>query len=191
MVAPLCDCCCSELCNHSHMTRSELINRLAVHFPMLAAQDAEKSVTLILDAIARVLARGSRVEIRSSGVLSQPIDRPESVEIQSPASWSAFPQSRFCVSRRGRSYEAALIGPPLPVVTEICLSSQCQIVVVLNGPRSAMTGRSRHFSKAAVRAFAVCICATFPCAAFRANLMLYKMPLDGRRPLYSKGVSRE
>jgi integration host factor subunit beta len=69
MVAPLGDCCRSELCNHSHMTRSELINRLAVHFPMLVAQGAAKLVTLILDAIARVLARGSRVEIREFGSL--------------------------------------------------------------------------------------------------------------------------
>ena len=51
------------------MTRSELITRLAAHFSTLLVEDAENSVTLILDAIASAVARGNRVEIRGFGSL--------------------------------------------------------------------------------------------------------------------------
>jgi integration host factor subunit beta len=49
------------------MTKSELISRLAERFPQLLAKDAELVVKIILDAMAKSLARGERIEIRGFG----------------------------------------------------------------------------------------------------------------------------
>ncbi|HRQ04402.1 MAG TPA: integration host factor subunit beta [Nitrosomonas halophila] len=49
------------------MTKSELISRLAERFPHLLAKDAELVVKIILDAMARSLSRGERIEIRGFG----------------------------------------------------------------------------------------------------------------------------
>ncbi len=49
------------------MTRSELIERLAERFPQLVAKDAEFAVRAILEAMARTLAAGQRIEIRGFG----------------------------------------------------------------------------------------------------------------------------
>jgi|LNFM01.1.fsa_nt_gb integration host factor subunit beta len=49
------------------MTKSELIARLAAHFPQLGAADAELAVKMILDAMARSLSQGERIEIRGFG----------------------------------------------------------------------------------------------------------------------------
>jgi integration host factor subunit beta len=44
------------------MTKSELIGRLAERYPQLVAKDAEFAVRTILDAMARTLAEGRRIE---------------------------------------------------------------------------------------------------------------------------------
>ena len=49
------------------MTKSELIDRLAAHYPQLVAKDAEFAVRTILDAMARTLTEGRRIEIRGFG----------------------------------------------------------------------------------------------------------------------------
>lgn len=49
------------------MTRSELIARLAERYPQLVLKDAEFAVRTILDAMARTLAEGHRIEIRGFG----------------------------------------------------------------------------------------------------------------------------
>ncbi|MEN9775985.1 MAG: hypothetical protein RL322_3055 [Pseudomonadota bacterium] len=49
------------------MTRSELIERLAEQFPQLVAKDAEFAVRTILEAMARTLAAGQRIEVRGFG----------------------------------------------------------------------------------------------------------------------------
>lgn len=49
------------------MTRSELISRLAERYPQLVAKDAEFAVRTILEAMARTLAEGNRIEIRGFG----------------------------------------------------------------------------------------------------------------------------
>src|SRR5690606_24658648 len=49
------------------MTKSELIARLAERYPQLVAKDAEFAVKTILDAMARTLAGGNRIEIRGFG----------------------------------------------------------------------------------------------------------------------------
>jgi integration host factor subunit beta len=49
------------------MTRSELIARLAAHFPQLTNKDAELSVKTVLNGMTEALARGGRIEIRGFG----------------------------------------------------------------------------------------------------------------------------
>lgn len=46
------------------MTRSELIDHLAIRFPQLTISDTEASVSVILAAISQSLASGERTEIR-------------------------------------------------------------------------------------------------------------------------------
>ena len=49
------------------MTKSELINQLALRFPQLVAKDADFAVKMILDAMTSCLAQGDRIEIRGFG----------------------------------------------------------------------------------------------------------------------------
>ncbi len=49
------------------MTKSELITRLAARFPQLVTKDAELSVKTIIDAMAKSLSQGQRIEIRGFG----------------------------------------------------------------------------------------------------------------------------
>ena len=52
------------------MTKSELIAKLAARYPQLVAKDAELAVKMILDAMAKSLAEGERIEIRGFGSFS-------------------------------------------------------------------------------------------------------------------------
>jgi integration host factor subunit beta len=52
------------------MTKSELINRLALRFPQLVARDADFAVKMILDEMTASLGRGDRIEIRGFGSFS-------------------------------------------------------------------------------------------------------------------------
>ena len=49
------------------MIRSELINRLAAHFPQFTTKDTELAVKAILEALSNTLAKGDRIEIRGFG----------------------------------------------------------------------------------------------------------------------------
>ncbi|MGE0800949.1 MAG: integration host factor subunit beta [Lautropia sp.] len=49
------------------MTKSELIGRLAERYPQLVAKDAEYAVRTILEAMAKALSEGHRIEIRGFG----------------------------------------------------------------------------------------------------------------------------
>ena len=49
------------------MTKSELIAKLAQRYPQLVAKDAELAVKTILDAMAKSLSQGQRIEIRGFG----------------------------------------------------------------------------------------------------------------------------
>ena len=49
------------------MTKSELIAKLAVRYPQLVAKDAEFAVKMVLNAMAKALAEGQRIEIRGFG----------------------------------------------------------------------------------------------------------------------------
>jgi integration host factor subunit beta len=47
-----------------HLTKSELIAKLAERYPQLVAKDADFAVKTILDEMSRTLALGRRIEIR-------------------------------------------------------------------------------------------------------------------------------
>jgi integration host factor subunit beta len=49
------------------MTKSDLIAKLATRHPQLVAKDAEVAVKMVLDAMAKALAKGNRIEIRGFG----------------------------------------------------------------------------------------------------------------------------
>ena len=52
------------------MTKSELINQLAVRHPQFSPADAELAVRAVLDAMVHTLASGGRIEIRGFGSFS-------------------------------------------------------------------------------------------------------------------------
>ena len=52
------------------MIKSELVQKIAEHYPDLYQRDAENVVNAILDEIGNALARGDRVEIRGFGAFS-------------------------------------------------------------------------------------------------------------------------
>ncbi|TAG32722.1 MAG: integration host factor subunit beta [Polaromonas sp.] len=52
------------------MTKSDLVEQLAVRFSQLTHRDAEHAVKTILDALSEALVRGQRVEIRGFGSFS-------------------------------------------------------------------------------------------------------------------------
>jgi integration host factor subunit beta len=49
------------------MVKSELIAKLAKHYPQLVAKDAEMAVSAILEAMFASLVQGRRIEIRGFG----------------------------------------------------------------------------------------------------------------------------
>ncbi len=53
-----------------HMTKSELIARLAADNPHLYQRDVERIVSTIFDEITNALAQGDRVELRGFGAFS-------------------------------------------------------------------------------------------------------------------------
>ena len=52
------------------MIKSELVARLAEHYPHLYHRDVERIVSTVLDEISRALANGDRVELRGFGAFS-------------------------------------------------------------------------------------------------------------------------
>lgn len=52
------------------MTKSELIEALAVSYPQLAVRDMDLAVKTMLDAMTDALAQGQRIEIRGFGSFS-------------------------------------------------------------------------------------------------------------------------
>jgi integration host factor subunit beta len=52
------------------MIKSELVQKIADHYPELYQRDAENVVNAILEEIGNALSRGDRVEIRGFGAFS-------------------------------------------------------------------------------------------------------------------------
>jgi integration host factor subunit beta len=55
---------------NSSMTKSELVAKLALRFPQLAARDTDFATNMILNEISAALVRGDRIEIRGVGSFS-------------------------------------------------------------------------------------------------------------------------
>jgi integration host factor subunit beta len=91
------------------VTKSELIQRLAARYPQLVSKDAEVTVKVILDSMAKSITQGGRIEIRgfgSFGLNHRPprVGRnPKSGEMVSQGSGEirAALQSRQGTSRKG------------------------------------------------------------------------------------------
>lgn len=49
------------------MTRSELVEKLALYFPQLSQRDTDLAVRIVLDTMAETLNSGHRIEIRGFG----------------------------------------------------------------------------------------------------------------------------
>ncbi len=49
------------------MTRSDLIAKLAEHYPQLLVKDVELAVRVVLDTMSSTMSRGGRIEIRGFG----------------------------------------------------------------------------------------------------------------------------
>ena len=58
------------------MTRSDLIDAMAAHFPALTRADADAAVKLILETLSKSLACGGRAEIRGFGSFALNLRRP-------------------------------------------------------------------------------------------------------------------
>ncbi len=52
------------------MTRSDLVEALAVRFGQLTQRDAEFAVKTLLDAMSEALSRGHRIELRGFGTFT-------------------------------------------------------------------------------------------------------------------------
>ena len=89
------------------MTKSELIAKLAAHFPQLVASDAELAVKMILDAMAKSLAQGHRIEIRGFGSFGLNYRPPTSVAIRNPVIRYTCRRNTCRISRRARSCASA------------------------------------------------------------------------------------
>jgi integration host factor subunit beta len=61
------------------MNQSQVITTLSQRFPQLGRQDAELAVTEILDAVARALINGRRMEIRGFGSFALNYQPPRTV----------------------------------------------------------------------------------------------------------------
>ena len=58
------------------MTRSDLIDAMAVQFPALTRGDVDAAVKLVLDTLSTTLAAGDRVEIRGFGSFGLNLRKP-------------------------------------------------------------------------------------------------------------------
>jgi integration host factor subunit beta len=52
------------------MTKSELIERLAKHYPQLMLKDVEIAAKIVLDKMCSSLTKGERIEIRGFGAFA-------------------------------------------------------------------------------------------------------------------------
>ncbi len=91
------------------MTKSELIARLAARYPQLVAKDAELAVKVILDAMAKSLSQGQRIEIRGFGSFDLNY-RPPRVGPQSEIRGKSAGAGEICPALQGRKRNAGAGG---------------------------------------------------------------------------------
>ena len=90
------------------MTKSDLVEQLAVRFGQLAHRDAEYAVKTILDALSEALVRGHRVEIRGFGSFS--VNRRSPRIGRNPRSGEsvAIPEKRVLHFKPGKALREAV-----------------------------------------------------------------------------------
>lgn len=91
------------------MNRSELITTLSQRFPQLVRQDAELAVTEILDAVARALINGRRVEIRGFGSFALNYRPPRMARNPKTGDTVAVPGKHFPYFKAGKALREVVI----------------------------------------------------------------------------------
>jgi integration host factor subunit beta len=118
---PLCDTECSArgrllpLTQHTHMTRSDLVEALALRFGHLTARDAEQAVKSILDAMGDALVKGHRIEIRGFGSFSVNRRPPRVGRNPRTGESVVIPEKKVPHFKPGKALrEAVDVGAPAP-----------------------------------------------------------------------------
>ena len=99
------------------MTKSDLVEQLAVRFGQLTHRDAEYAVKTILDALSEALVRGHRVEIRGFGSFS--VNRRPPRIGRNPRSGEsvAIPEKRVPHFKPGKALREAVDAPTEELLT--------------------------------------------------------------------------
>jgi len=98
------------------MTRSDLVEALALRFRQLTHRDAEFAVKTLLDAMSEALSRGHRIELRGFGTFS--VNRRPPRMGRNPRSGEsvAIPEKRvphFKPGKQLRERVDAMVGQPI------------------------------------------------------------------------------
>ena len=101
------------------MTRSDLVEKLAVRFGQLTHRDAEFAVKTILDALSESLVRGHRVEIRGFGSFSVNHRPPRMGRNPRSGESVAIPEKRVPHFKPGKALREAVDAR-----TEVLLTAQ-------------------------------------------------------------------
>ncbi len=112
------------------MTRSDLVEELAVQFGQLTHRDAESAVKALVDAMSNALVRGHRIEIRGFGSFSVSYRAPRIGRNPRSGESVAIPEKRVPHFKTGKALREAVdertkelavpaSNSPLPSVTQL------------------------------------------------------------------------
>ncbi|MDI9334825.1 MAG: integration host factor subunit beta [Cytophagales bacterium] len=90
------------------MTRSELVERLALRMSQLTLRDAEQAVKTMFDAMAGALAKGHRIEIRGFGSFSVNHRKPRVGRNPRSGESVLVPEKRVAHFKPGKILRAAV-----------------------------------------------------------------------------------
>jgi len=94
------------------MTRSELVERLALRMGHLSLTDADQAVRLVFDGMSAALGRGHRIEIRGFGSFSVNHRRPRMGRNPRTGESVSVPEKRVAHFKPGKILRAAV--EPIP-----------------------------------------------------------------------------
>jgi len=99
------------------MTRSDLVEALALRFRQLTHRDAEFAVKTLLDAMSEALSRGHRIELRGFGTFS--VNRRPPRMGRNPRSGEsvAIPEKRVPHFKPGKALREAVAKTPVRKTT--------------------------------------------------------------------------
>lgn len=95
-----------------HMTRSELVERLAARMGILNLRDAEHAVKHIFDSMGESLAKGHRIEIRGFGSFAVHHRRPRLGRNPRSGQAVAVPEKKVAHFKPGKILRAAVEATP-------------------------------------------------------------------------------